>query len=206
MKHVLLAAGVAAALAQHAFATRGVIDDPDGSTNVRAARSRESAIVAVAKNGEVIDYESDSDTQWWEVTLSSGKKGYMHSSRIRRHATMAELADTTPGDEVNEWSRTHGLPDYYPTARAAARGDAAAMQRFFKRFGDGAAAETHDEVFGIVMHLLGDQKFAKFLTTQSAGYRAEVREMLVEGNMLYPFEAEAYLKRHFPKTAALLFR
>ena len=36
---------------------RGVIDDPDGFTNLRAERSADSAIVARVKNGEVFKFE-----------------------------------------------------------------------------------------------------------------------------------------------------
>ncbi len=193
------------AAVRSAFADRGVIDDPDGFTNLRAAPSRESAIVAKGKNGEVIDFESDRETTWWKVTLGSGQKGYMHSSRIRLHASMAELADTTPTDEVNEYAQQHGGFAYYPTARAAARGDAKALKIFFGFQGDGAAAETHWEIAAAVVHLLGDEKLASFLRRQSADYNGKVRELL-EQDVFAPFQTEEYLKRHFPRTAAVLFR
>ena len=56
-----------------------------------------------------------------------------------------------------------------------------------------------------MIHLLGDQRLAEFLKRQPADYRAKVRDTLTDDNTL-PFEAEPYLKRHFPKTAATLFR
>ncbi len=186
-----------------AFADRGVINDPDGFTNVRAEQTRESAIVAKAKNGEVIEFETVSGSDWWKVTLASGKQGYMHSSRIRLQATMADLADAPANDEIHVFARREGL-DIYALARAAAKGDTAAMKRFFAFQSDGAAMETHDALYLAVIHLLGDQKLAQFLAQSTAGVCNDMRGRL-ENSSAMPFEAQPYLKRHFPKTAALLF-
>ena len=87
---LLLAASLGLFLTQPALAIPGVIADPDGFTHLRAAASRESAIVATVKRGEVFDFQSDHrEEPWWPVTLASGRKGYMHCSRIRFHATAA---------------------------------------------------------------------------------------------------------------------
>lgn len=182
---------------------RGVIDDPDGFTNLRAERDAKSAIVATVKREEVFTFVA-AEADWFKVTLGSGKKGYMHSSRIRLYATMADLADTKPTDEVNIYARRTGL-DYYPLARAAAKGEAAAMQKYFGFVGDGAAGETHAEVCCSVIHLLGDKRLAAFLRLQPADYREKVRVLLTTSVTLDPFEAKPYLKRCFPKTAAALF-
>jgi hypothetical protein len=182
---------------------RGVIDDPDGFTNVRAQSDAKSAIVATVKRDEVFTFVWK-DPAWSEVTLGSGKKGYMHSSRIRLYAMMSDLAYTKPNDEVNTYARRSGL-DYFPLARAAARGETAAMQKYFAFVGDGAAAERHLGIVGTVIHLMGDQKLAEFLKRQPVDYREMVRETLTS-DITLPFEAEPYLKRCFPKTAAVLFR
>jgi hypothetical protein len=86
----------------------GVIDDPDGFTNLRAEPDSKSAIVATVRRGEVFTFVAER-SEWYKVTLASGKKGYMHSSRIRFHATMEELADTKPTDEVNTPRVERGL-------------------------------------------------------------------------------------------------
>ncbi len=187
-----------------ALAGRGVVNDPDGFTNLRAAPSRESAILTQAKNGEVIEYSSASESDWWKVTLRSGKKGYMHSSRIRLHATMADLADAPANDEIHIFARTAGM-DLYAIARAAAKGESAAMRRFFAFRSDGAAMETHDALYLSVVHLVGDRRLAQFLQQSSEAARADMRERL-ENSSALPFEAQPYLQRHFPGTAALLFR
>jgi Bacterial SH3 domain len=183
---------------------RGVIHDPDGFTNVRASQSADSAVVAKVKAGETFDFRGNEHEEWWKVTLASGKIGYMHSSRIRIHATADALADTKPTDEINEYCKRRGI-EYYPLARSAAKGEQAAMKRYFAIVGDGAAAETHSEVMTTVIHLLGDEKLAKFLAGQPANYRAKFGGQLSEGNTLYPFKPAAYMARNFPKTAKLLW-
>jgi hypothetical protein len=79
------------------------------------------------------------------------------------------------------------------------------MQRFFA-IGDtdGAAAETHYDVIKTVVHLLGDDRFAKFLHGQKPAYLANVREHLVSDLTLWPFEPADYVKRNFPKTVKVL--
>lgn len=188
---------------------RGVIDDPDGFTNLRAERSADSAIVARVKNGEVFKFEVPrwvtEPGEWRMVTLASGRTGYIHSSRIRFHARMAELGDTSPIDDINILADRSGI-EFYPLARAAAKGETAAMQSFFAFVSDGGLAhKSQTEACRVVIHLLGDAKLAKFLRQQSADYQAHVRDLLGDELTLSPFEGRAYRKRHFPKTAAILF-
>jgi uncharacterized protein YgiM (DUF1202 family) len=58
---------------------RGVIDDPDGFTNVRAHPSESAAVNARVKAGEIFEYgkRSELGPEWFSVTLSSGKMGWM---------------------------------------------------------------------------------------------------------------------------------
>ncbi len=184
---------------------RGVINDPDGFTNVRVRASTESPVVAKVIAGEVFAFESraGSFAEWVKVTLASGQTGWMHASRVRFHAAPTDIVDGGPGDELNVYARREGL-DYYALARAAAKGEPAAMKRYFAFRGDGAAAETHQTVLCTVMHLLGDEKLAKALDEGLSKDRTEFRAMIEEGNTLWPFEPVGYLKRNFPKTAKVL--
>jgi len=131
------------------------------------------------------------------VTLSSGKTGWMHYSRIRLFAVPSDIVDGGEHDEVNEYARRTGL-DYYPLARAAAKGEQAAMRTYFKFRGDGAAGETHVEVLITVIHLLGDDKVAKVVSQQSVEDREALRNDIELGleNTL-PFEAKGYLSAIF---------
>lgn len=202
---LLLCLALAIGITPPAFALRGVIDDPDGFTYVRAGESQDSAIVAKVKTGEVFDFEEDDLrhlSEWSKVTLASGKKGYMHSDRIRFHATMADLADRKPEDEANLCARSKGL-DYYPLARDAARGKKAAMQTYFALNCDGEGENIHDEICRSVIHLLGDEKLSKFLRGQSSDYLVSLRQTL-ESTTPHPGDPHAYLKRVFPKSHRIL--
>ena len=186
--------------------TRAVIDDPDGFTNVRAEPNAKSAIVAKVKRGEVFTFEvSNQSSEWCAVTLASGKKGYMHADRVFLHRTMAELASTKPDYEVSE-NALRRLFDYLALARAAARGEPAAMRTYFTYECDGEAAEMHAVHSVTVIHILGDEKLAAFLRQQSTDYRGRAREgvRLIFDFIGGPMEDGAYLRRHFPKTVAAL--
>jgi hypothetical protein len=206
LRCVSLFLGLAAGLTPWVFALPGEIDDPDGFTYVRAGESQDSAIVARVKTGEVFDfeeYEVSRPTEWLKVTLASGKKGYMHYSRIRFHAAMADLADRKPEDLANVCARAKRL-DYYPLARAAARGKKEAMQSYFGLGCDGDATDVHAQICRSVIHLLGDQKLAKFLQGQSDEYLVNLRETL-EINTPNPNEPAVYLKRVFPNASRILY-
>lgn len=187
--------------------TRGVVNDPDGFTNVRAEPRETAAIIARVKTGEVFEYgkASAEGSEWRKVTLSSGKTGWMHYSRIRIFAALSDIVDGGEHDEVNVYARREGL-DYYPLARAAAKGEPAAMRTYFNFQGDGAAQETHVGVLITVIHLLGDDKLAKVVSQQSAADREALRnaiELGIEYN--FPLKPKSYLRRNFPRTARLLW-
>jgi hypothetical protein len=207
LRALLLFLAGAIALGPSVFALPGVIDDPDGFTYLRAAASQDGAIVARVKTGEVFDFVFEDQvahpTEWRKVRLASGKEGYMHFSRIRFHATMADLANRQPGDEANLCARAKGL-DYYPLARDAARGEQGAMQRYFGLDCDGAGGDLHSEACRSVIHLLGDEKLSKFLRGQSSDYLVNLREV-VEYSAPNAMEPAAYLKRVFPKASHILY-
>ncbi|QIF01473.1 SH3 domain-containing protein [Roseimicrobium sp. ORNL1] len=186
---------------------QGVIDDPDGYTNVRSKPDTSAPVVAKVNTGEVFTYETEGIPQypkWLKVTLPSGKTGWMHASRIVIRGNMEELKDGSPTDEINIYGKGKGI-DYYPLARAAARGEQNAMVQYFGIDDtDGAAAETHFSVLRSVIHLLGDDKLSAFLKTRTAQYRKHLWENLEVELTFWPFEPTEYLNRHFPKSVKLL--
>ncbi|HEV2842724.1 MAG TPA: SH3 domain-containing protein [Chthoniobacterales bacterium] len=209
---LVFAAGLVVVAATHVSAkeTRAVIDDPDGFTNVRVEPNAKSAVVAKVKRGEVFTFTFEPSSQgveWCAVTLASGKKGYMHADRVFLHSTMAELASRKPDDEITE-KAARRLFDYLALARAAARGERAAMRTYFALQRDGEEGEMHAFYEVVVIHILGDEKLAAFLRQQSTDYRATAREVwgLISGLGMIggPMEEGAYLRRHFPKTVAAL--
>jgi uncharacterized protein YgiM (DUF1202 family) len=187
----------------------GVINDPDGFVNVRAEKSADAAVIATVKAGEPFTFEWENDADWYKVTLTSGKSGWMHLSRIRLHFTDKDLPtqekDPAGESEIDQFASGRGL-DYAAVTRRAAHGDARALKQFFSiaHDADGAAAESIGGVPTVVYHLVGDEKFAKFLLAQLLPYRMMVRNLILGDGLMPP--ASAYLSRHFPMTAKALFQ
>jgi hypothetical protein len=69
---------------------------------------------------------------------------------------------------------------------------------------DGAAAESYAGMPTVVYHLLGDQKFARFLQDQPLAFRMMIRNRALGGGLMVP--ANLYLRQHFPETTKMLFR
>ena len=187
---------------------RGVISDPDGYVNVRAASSADAAVVAKVKTGEPFTFKCEEAAEWCTVRLAAGKRGWMHRSRIRLHYTEKDLpkaAKKSESSEIDEFARGRGL-NYASVTRNAARGDAKALRQFFEltKDVDGAAAESHQGVPTAVYHLLGDEKFARFLAGEPIGFRMLVRREILGDWTTIP--AGTYLREDFPETTKVLFR
>ena len=196
--------------AQLALAERsGVIDDPSGSIDMRADKSADAAVIATVKAGEPFTFERENDADWCKVTLASGKSGWMHLSRIRLYFTEKDLPtnekDPAGESEIEQFARGRGF-DYAAVTRRATRGDTRALKQFFSlaQDADGAAAESIGGVPTVVYHILGDEKFAKFLIAQPLPYRMMVRNRILSDGLIPP--ASLYLSRHFPQTAKALFQ
>jgi hypothetical protein len=127
----------------------------------------------------------------------------------RLHFTEKDLPsrekDPAGPSEIEQFARRRGF-NYATDTRRAARGDTKALKQFFSiaHDADGAAAESVAGVPTVVYHLLGDEKFAKFLLAQPSPYRMMVRNMIVGGG--FTPGASEYLSRYFPQTAKILFQ
>jgi|GEM_PF-4645642 len=60
----------------------GIINDPDGYTNLRNIPSNKSEIVAKIIEGEFFYFRPTQDN-WWFIKRCDGTEGYMHKSRIK---------------------------------------------------------------------------------------------------------------------------
>ena len=196
---------------------RGVIDDPDGYANLRSRPNARSAIIAEVKKGERFTFERKTFLNektreveydpWCSVKLASGKRGWMEAQSIVLFFTKDDLpGKPEKGDEIASVAREHGI-DYYQTTQGAVRGDVEALKTFFRvgEFADGQAGEEYDENFRIVVHLIGDDALAAFLRSQPLSVQIIMRNYIGE-IVTRPFRSTEYLKRHFPKTAKILFR
>jgi len=181
----------------------GVIDDPNGYVNLRKDKRADAQVVTKVKAGERFEFQKKEHDDWCHVKLESGMGGWMHYSRIKLYFTKQDLpAKPEEGDEVDEQARARGI-NYYEVTQAAAGGDQKALKTFLSFGGDGAAAEEHVGVSSVVIHLIGDDAFAKFLDEQSLDFCEQLMSVWEVG-IVWPFDTKEYFRRHFPKSAKFL--
>lgn len=61
---------------------KGVINDPDGYTNLRKEKNTQSEVLQKIKSGERIEV-LDNSGNWFLIKTKEGKQGYVHKSRIK---------------------------------------------------------------------------------------------------------------------------
>ena len=206
--------------AQQAFAeSMATINDPDGYTNVRGEKNK---IIARVRDGQkFLTWKPNHPSNQWEVILPDGTRGLMHRSRIRLLPNEPIMKLRFPsrfqewqnaardgGDEaeVDAQARAHGI-NYSQTLARAARGEVKAAAEFFSlsRVVDGAGAESHFNLMWELLHVVGDEKFAVFLSEQAETFRREIGRYLTSEETTWPIsDGRSYLRRHFPKSFALV--
>jgi hypothetical protein len=179
---------------------RGVIDDPNGYVNLCKDKRADAPVITKVMAGEPFRFRKKEGEEWCEVKLKSGVNGWMDCSRIKLYFTKDDLPrKSEKGDEIDETAREQGI-NYYDVTQAAARGDQKALKTFFNLGGDGAAGEEHGSVMCVVIHLIGDDAYAKFLREQERDF------VSIEGSgIAWPFDDKEYFRQHFPKSAKFLF-
>ena len=184
---------------------RGVMSGPDAD-ELRTEKNATAPAVATVKPGESFSFEPEEDYEWGKVTLDSGKSGWLSLSRIRLFFDESDLPTKDPAglSEIDEAARARGF-DYVKVTKRAAQGDTKALKQFFSlaQEADGAAAESITSIPTVVYHLLGDGKFAKYLSAQPLAHQTLVRNIIVGDGRLPP--TTLYLQRHFPETTKVLF-
>jgi hypothetical protein len=70
---------------------------------------------------------------------------------------------------------------------------------------DGEAGEGHEETTWVLLHVAGDDTFARLLAGQSPEFREGYAEVLASWGTVFFSNPKAYIKLHFPKTYALLY-
>jgi hypothetical protein len=160
---------------------------------------------------------------YWEVYLKSGISGNIPRNRIR-------LLPDEPLAKLNyesckkEWRKLqskpikntdvvaysakkyHGVANYYKTLLQASEGDAKAFAQFDSlSHMDGEAGEGHEETTWVLLHVAGDDTFAKLLAGQSSNVREGYAEFFADFGTAFFSIPKAYIKLHFPKTYAILY-
>jgi hypothetical protein len=159
----------------------------------------------------------------WEVYLKSGISGNIPGNRIRvlpgeplvklnfasckkewRKLQSQRIKTTDP--VAYSAKKYHRVANYYKTLVQASEGDAKAFAQFNSLFHmDGEAGEGHEETTWVLLHVAGDDTFAKLLAGQSSGVR-EGYAAFFAGFEIPPISnPKPYIKLHFPKTYAILY-
>jgi hypothetical protein len=181
-------------------------------------------VTSTIKPGErFIARELSHGEGYWEVYLKSGISGSIPRNRIR-------LLPDEPLARLNfesckkKWRKLqsqrikktdyaaysakkyYGVANYYKTLVQASEGDAKAFAQF-DSLGhmDGEAGEAHEPDMWVLLHVAGDDNFAKLLAGQSSDFREGYAEFLVKCGIPFLSNPKAYIKLHFPKTYAILY-
>lgn len=223
MKSGYLLAGVAAFALFHSTANAldecmATLKDPHGSVVVRC----DGGIRATLKEGE--HFLADPRPDGWDVYLKSGCRGFIEKKVALQLLPNEPLMKLNYNPEKTEWqkwqsgrgdqlseaessAKEHDV-NYFQLLTAASNGDLKAMARFFSlaRFMDGGAADEYYSEQWVLVHVVGDERFARFLSTQPAKVRENIGVTLSSPGDTEPIsKPKPYIKRYFPKSYSILF-
>ncbi|HEX9425408.1 MAG TPA: hypothetical protein VF899_19355 [Pyrinomonadaceae bacterium] len=166
---------------------------------------------------ELSDGEKD-----WEVYLKSGISGTIPRNRIRvlPDEPLAKLNFATckkkwrklqsrrikmTDDVASSAAKYYGVPNYYKTLVQASEGDAKAFGQLSSLDMDGVAGEGHEWNTWVLLHVAGDDTFAKLLAGQSSKVREGYAAFFSRFSTEPISNPKPYIKLRFPKTYAILY-
>src|SRR6266496_471245 len=169
---------------------------------------------------ELSDGEKD-----WEVYLKSGISGTIPRNRIRvlpdeslarlnfesckkkwRKLQSKRIKKMTDDDVVYSAKKYYGVPNYYKTLVQASEGDAKAFGQLSSLDMDGVAGEGNEwNTTWALLHVAGDDTFAKLLAGQSPKFREGYAAFFSRESFPPISNTKPYIKRYFPKTYKILF-
>jgi len=184
----------------------------------------EATFEATIKPGErFIAREFTNSEKDWEVYLKSGISGTIPGNRIRVRPD-EPLAKLNYESCKKEWRKLqskpikntdvvaysakkyHGVANYYKTLVQASEGDAKAFGQLISLHMDGEAGEGNElNIHWPLLHVAGDDTFAKLLAGQSSGVREGYAASFSEPFAPISSNPKPYIKLHFPKTYAILY-
>ena len=183
------------------------LKDPHGSVIVR----RYGMVVARLKGGE--HFLVKRMTDGWDVYLKSGCDGFIEKADLqllpneplmklnydqekKLWQKLQSARDSERYDAIS--AKQHGF-NYFQLLTAASNGDLKAMATFFSlaRFMDTSAAEEYYPERWVLVHVVGDERFARFLSTQPAKVRENIGVTLSSPGDTEPIsKPKPYLKQY----------
>jgi hypothetical protein len=123
-------------------------------------------------------------------------------------STTTRAQEATMATDTASSAESHGVANYYKTLVQISDGDVKAFAQFnsLTPFMDGAGAEGHSWDKWALLHVAGDDTFAKLLAGQSSKVREEYATHFAGPSETEPISnPKAYIKLHFPKTYSILY-
>jgi hypothetical protein len=192
------------------------LKDPHGSVEVPC----DGDTKATLKGGE--HFLAQPGPDGWSVYLKSGCDGFIGKAKLQLLPN-EPLMKLNYDREKKQWQKWQSAPDserydaisakehgvnYFQLLTAASNGDLKAMMRFFSlaRFMDTSAAEEYYPQQWVLIHVVGDERFARFLSTQPAKVRGKIGATLTSPGDTEPIsKPKPYIKQNFPKSYRILF-
>ena len=166
---------------------------------------------------ELSDGEKD-----WEVYLKSGISGTIPRNRIRvlpdeplarlnfasckkKWRKLQSKRIKMTDDVASSAKKYYGVANYYKTLVQASEGDAKAFGQFSSLDMDGVAGEGNEWNTWVLLHVAGDDTFAKLLARQSPKFREGYAAFFSRFSTPPISNPKPYIKLHFPKTYSILY-
>jgi hypothetical protein len=216
----------ATARSQEIHTTMATIEGKDGYTMSGNTWCGRGEATSTIKPGErFIARELSDGEKDWEVYLKSGISGTIPRDRIRllpdeplarlnfasckkewRKLQSKRIEKSADDDVAYSAKKYHGMANYYKTLVQASEGDAKAFGQLSSLDMDGVAGEGNEwNTTWALLHVAGDDTFAKLLAGQSPKFREGYAAFFSRESFPPISNTKPYIKLHFPKTYAILY-
>ena len=204
-------------------AVMATIEGPGEYTMSGSTECGGKAISTIQPGERFIARELSDGEKDWEVYLKSGISGTIPRDRIRllpdeplarlnfascekKWRKLQSKRIKMTDDVAYGAKKYYGVVNYYKTLVQASEGDAKAFAQF-DSLGhmDGAAGEAHEPDMWVLLHVAGDDTFAKLLAGQSSKVREGYAGFFSRFSTPPISNPKPYIKLHFPKTYAILY-
>jgi len=202
--------------------TMATIKGEDGYTLSGETECGGKATSAIKPGERFIARELSDGEKDWEVYLKSGISGTIPRNRIRvlpdeplarlnfesckkKWRKLQSKRIKMTDDVASSAKKYYGVANYYKTLVQASEGDAKAFGQFSSLDMDGVAGEGNEWNTWVLLHVAGDDTFAKLLAGQSSKVREGYAAFFSKFSTPPISNPKPYIKLHFPKTYAILY-
>ena len=203
-------------------AVMATIEGPGEYTMSGSTECGGKAISTIQPGERFIARELSDGEKDWEVYLKSGISGTIPRNRIRvlpdeplarlnfascekKWRKLQSKRIKMTDDVAYGAKKYYGVVNYYKTLVQASEGDAKAFGQFSSLHQDGVAGEGDEWNAWVLLHVAGDNTFAKLLAGQSSKVREGYAGFFSRFSTPPISNPKPYIKLHFPKTYAILY-